>query len=147
MEEQIQRKGWFARNWKWAVPTGGCLLIIVLFVSFAGTLIWGITSMMLDSQAYVDTMEKAKTNTVVIERIGEPIETNGIIKGNINYTNGYGHAELTIPIKGPKGEATIRVEGGGVEENWTYQTMDVYIYESRETINLLDNNISLPILD
>lgn len=140
MEEQIKRKGWFSRNWKWAVPTGGCLLIIVLFVSFAGTLIWGITSMMSDSQAYIDAMGKAQTNTTVIERIGEPIETNGMINGNINYSNGYGHAALTIPIKGPKGEATISVEGGGVEENWTYETMDVYISESGEIINLLNEN-------
>jgi hypothetical protein len=28
MEENITQQNWFNRNWKWAVPTGGCLLII-----------------------------------------------------------------------------------------------------------------------
>ncbi|MFT4699310.1 MAG: hypothetical protein ACI9SJ_002476 [Flavobacteriaceae bacterium] len=33
MEEQ--RKNWFGRNWKWAVPTFGCLTIIILSIVFA----------------------------------------------------------------------------------------------------------------
>lgn len=140
MEENIDRKGWFGRNWKWAVPTGGCLLIIVLIVAFAGTLFVGITSMMSDSQAYVDAMERVKTHPDVIEQLGEPIETNGMSGGSINYSNGYGKAELTIPIKGPNGEAIIRVEGEGKDTNWQYETMDVYIEESDLIIDLLERN-------
>ncbi len=139
MEENIERKGWFGRNWKWAVPTGGCLLIIVLIVAFVGTIAVGVTSMMSDSQAYIDAMEMVKNNPEVMERIGEPIETNGMSGGSINYSNGFGEAELTIPIKGPKGEATIRVEGQGKDTNWTYDTMDVYIDETNEIINLLES--------
>ncbi|MEM7084851.1 MAG: cytochrome c oxidase assembly factor Coa1 family protein [Bacteroidota bacterium] len=144
MEEIEQRKGWFGRNWKWAVPTGGCLLIIILLVVFAGSLFFGITSMMTDSQAYQDSMEAAKNNDALIELLGEPIETNGVSGGSLNINNGIKSAELSIPIKGPEGEATIFVVGRGMNDNWSYETMEVHIEGSREIIDLLE---TAPLLD
>ncbi len=138
MEENIPHKNWFNRNWKWVVPTSGCLLIVILFFAFIGTLFYGVTSLMSDSQAYTDAMEKAKNNITLIERIGEPIETNGMTGGSIHYSNGFSTAEITIPIKGPKGDATIQVEGKGNDTNWTYDIMNVYIPGTDETINLLN---------
>ncbi|NNC95170.1 MAG: hypothetical protein HKN92_06365 [Chitinophagales bacterium] len=139
MEEPIKGKSWFNRNWKWVVPTGGCLLVIILIVAFAGSLIWGVTSLMSDSQAYQDAMTEARNNSQVVQVLGEPIETNGMSGGSINYSNGYGTAELTIPIKGPNGEATILVEGSGADENWTYQKMEVSISDSDQVIDLLED--------
>lgn len=143
MEELIQRKSWFSRNWKWVLPTGGCLLAIVLIVAFAGSLIWGVTSLMSDSQAYQDAMEEATNNPKVLSLLGEPIETDGMSGGSINYSNGYGTAKLTIPIKGPNGKGTIRVEGSGVKENWTYEKMEVFIVKSDEIIDLLEETPSI----
>jgi len=139
MEETQETKGWFGRNWKWAVPTGGCLIVIILLVIFAGSVFFGITSMMTDSQAYQDSMEAAQQNEALIELIGEPIETNGMNGGSLNYNNGVKSAELNIPIKGPNGEATIFVVGEGINDNWTYQTMEVHIEGSREIIDLLES--------
>lgn len=144
MEEIEERKGWFGRNWKWAVPTGGCLLIIILLVVFFGSLFFGITSMMSDSQAHQDSMEAAQNNEALIELIGEPIETNGMNGGSLTINNGLKSADLRIPIKGPKGEATIFVVGEGVNDHWTYQTMEAHIEGSREIIDLLE---TVPILD
>jgi len=144
MEEIEERKGWFGRNWKWAVPTGGCLLIIILMVVFFGSIFFGITSMMTDSQAYQDSMEAATNNEALIELLGEPIETNGMNSGSLNISNGVKSAELTIPIKGPSGEATIYVVGEGINDSWTYQTMEVHIKDSREIIDLLE---TAPLLD
>jgi hypothetical protein len=138
MEDHIQRKSWFNRNWKWVVPTGGCLLVIILIVAFAGSLIWGVTSMMSDSQAYQDAMTEAQNNSEVIQVLGEPIETDGMSGGSINYSNGYGTAALTIPIKGPNGKATIHVEGSGADNDWTYEKMEVYISDSEQIIDLLE---------
>lgn len=143
MEDYSERKNWFGRNWMWVVPTGGCLVIIVLLVVFAGSLFFGITTLMSDSTAYKDSMELVTSNEEVIQLLGEPIEPNGMSGGNINYSGGYGSAELTIPIKGPKGEATIRVEGGGVDDDWTYEVMEVYVDGSDEIIDLLED-IELP---
>jgi len=144
MEEIEERKGWFGRNWKWAVPTGGCLLIIILLVVFAGSLFFGITSMMTDSQAHQDSMEAAQNNEALIELLGEPIEVNGTNRGSLNIHNGIKSADLSIPIKGPNGEATIYVVGEGINDHWTYQTMEVHIDGSREIIDLME---AAPLLD
>ncbi len=144
MEEIEERKGWFNRNWKWVVPTGGCLLITVLLIVFAGSLFFGITSMMTDSQAYQDSMEAAKNNEALIELLGEPIEVNGTNRGSLNIRNGIKSADLSIPIKGPNGEATIYVVGEGINDNWTYQTMEVHIEGTREIIDLME---TAPLLD
>ena len=144
MEEFEERRGWFGRNWKWAVPTGGCLLIIVLVVVFFGSLFVGITSMISDSHPYQDAMEAAQNNEALIELIGEPIETNGMNGGNWKIDNERKSAEISIPIKGPNGEATIFVVGEGINDNWTYQTMEVHLKDSREIIDLLE---TAPLLD
>jgi hypothetical protein len=60
-----------------------------------------------------------------------------MIKGGINYNNGEGHTSLDIPIKGPKGNATIRVVADKYTEAWEYQLMEVTIKETGEVIPLL----------
>ncbi|MEL6812353.1 MAG: cytochrome c oxidase assembly factor Coa1 family protein [Bacteroidota bacterium] len=141
MEENPERKGWFGRNWKWAVPVG-CLVIVIMFIVLvAGGIFWGVTSLMGDSEPYKTALYEAQNNESVIEYLGEPIETNGMAGGSIQYSNGLGSAELTIPIKGPKGEATIRVTGDGVDENWQYEQMDVYLKEDNTIINLLEDRL------
>ncbi|OAB80026.1 cytochrome c oxidase assembly factor Coa1 family protein [Cochleicola gelatinilyticus] len=143
MEENIQRKSWFNRNWKWVVPTGGCLALIIFAIVFVGSIFFGVTSLLSDSQANIDAMERVRSNELVINRIGEPIESNGSNGGSINYENGYSSANITIPIKGPKGEAVIRVEGGGIEKTWTYEKMEVFLSETNEVIDLLNPNNTL----
>lgn len=140
MEENIQHKNWFNRNWKWAVPTGGCLLVIILFIAFAGTMFMGVTSLFKDSEPYKNALLKAQTNEVVIEAIGEPIETSGMTKGSINYSNGEGHTNLDIPIKGPKGKAIIRVVADKYSEEWEYILMEVIVSETHEKIPLLSGD-------
>ncbi len=140
MEENQHQKSWWKRNWKWVVPTGGCLGLIVLILIFAGSLFFGITSLMADSDGYKTAMMRAKDNEQLVTLIGEPMETNGMTGGSINNSNGFKSVALTIPIKGPHGEATIRVEGEGVGDNWTYQVMNVYVDNEDTIINLLEQN-------
>jgi len=140
MEENIQHKNWFNRNWKWAVPTGGCLLIIILFIAFAGTMFMGVTSLFKDSEPYKNALLKAQTNELVIEAIGEPIETSGMTKGSINYANGEGHTNLEIPIKGPNGKATIKLVADKYTEEWEYSVMEVIVSDTQESIPLLPDD-------
>ncbi|WP_432411993.1 cytochrome c oxidase assembly factor Coa1 family protein [Rasiella sp. SM2506] len=137
MEETVHKQSWWKRNWKWALPTGGCLTIIVLIVAFAGTLFFGITSLMEDSDAYKQVLFNASKNQELIASIGEPITQEGIIGGSINNSNGFKTSELTIPLKGPNGAATVRVEGSGVGDTWTYTVMDAYIEGSDIIVDLL----------
>ncbi len=138
MEENTKRKSWFGRNWPWVLPVGGCLVAIILFIAFFGAIFFGVTSLMTDSQAYSDAMNAASQNEQVMNYLGEPLESHGMMSGNINYSNGSGSADLSIPIRGPKGEGILTVEGEGRGENWTYDIMNVYIEEQDRVINLLE---------
>ncbi len=136
MEENIAHQNWFNRNWKWAVPTGGCLLVIILFIVFAGSMIFGVSTLFKGAEPYKTALSFASSNELVIDAIGEPIEENGISKGSVNYTNGEGHCNLEIPIEGPKGKAIIFVVADKFGENWEYKVLEVNVSETGEIIQL-----------
>lgn len=133
--ELIDRKNWWERNWKWFVPTG-CLSLLVLFGLFIAGIFFGVTSMMTDSDAYKEAMNKVQHNKIIIEKLGSPIESDGMTSGSINIQNNGGNCDLQIPIKGPKGKGTLFVvaEKRGT---WKYSVMSVYIEATKEEIDLL----------
>lgn len=137
MEEHVVKKSWWKRNWKWALPVGGCLTIIVVIVVSVGTVAYGIVSAISESPAQQDAMAAVAKNEQVIALLGEPIEPNGMTGGTINKSNGLTTANISIPIKGPKGEATIKVEGEGIDDNWNYDKMLVFVNDSDTVIDLL----------
>lgn len=129
------RKSWWERNWKWFVPTG-CVSILLIFVLFIAGIFFGVTSMMKDSDAYKETITKVQHNKLVIEKLGSPIEDDGMTSGSINFINDIGNCDLQIPIKGPKGKGTVFVvaEKRGI---WKYSEMTVLINATKEEIDLL----------
>ncbi|MBG6132010.1 hypothetical protein IWQ47_003248 [Aquimarina sp. EL_43] len=137
MEDHIQQKSWFARNWGWAVPVGGCLTLIVLFFIFLGSLVFGVSELITESAPYQDALFKVNEDEYVVSILGEPIETNGIMNGSLSYKNNTGSADISIPIKGPKGEAQLYVVGTKQNDQWTYKEMYVIIDETDEQIDLL----------
>ena len=137
MEERIKQKSWFSRNWPWVIPVGGCLTIIVLFFVFLGSVLFGVSSVISNSSPYQDALSKAQEDEYIIELLGEPIETNGIMRGEISFNNGRGIADISIPIKGPKGYAEVYVVGTKENDEWTYTELYVVPEETNEQVDLL----------
>jgi len=137
MEDPNKQKNWFGRNWKWAVPSVGCLSIIIVFILLFTAMVSKVTGMFQDSVPYTVGMEKLLKNELVIEKLGKPIEANGMSQGNINYENDNGTADLKIPVKGPKGEASLLIIAEKTDDVWTYQTMEVTFEDDGETLDLL----------
>jgi len=131
------KKDWFTRNWKWFVPTG-CLSIIIITGAFISALFFGVNSLIKNSDAYATAIHIAQKNTLVIEKLGIPIESDGIASGSINTTSYKGNCNLEIPIKGPKGTAVLFVVGEK-KVKWKYSEMSVYINATDEEIDLLKN--------
>ena len=82
-----EQKSWFSRNWIWAVPSCGCLVIILLFISGIGALFFGASSFFKNATPYEYAVEQAKTNKEVIEILGESIETVGMMNGKVSINN------------------------------------------------------------
>lgn len=129
------KQNWWDRNWKWFVPTG-CLSLIIIFGLFIGGIFFGVTSMMKDSDAYKESMTAVQNNKLVVEKLGNPIETDGMISGSINTTNNTGECDLQIPLKGPKGKGTLFVIASK-RGKWKYEQLSVYIEKTDEEIDLL----------
>ncbi|WP_108867643.1 cytochrome c oxidase assembly factor Coa1 family protein [Aquimarina aquimarini] len=137
MNDHVQQKSWFARNWGWAVPLGGCLTIIILFFIFLGSVIFGVNEFFTQSTPHQDALAKINNDEYVVSIIGEPIETDGIMNGNISYHNNAGSADISIPIKGSKGTAQLYVVGTKQNDTWSYTEMYVIIDDTGEQIDIL----------
>ncbi|PWB23453.1 cytochrome c oxidase assembly factor Coa1 family protein [Flavobacterium sp. HTF] len=130
------KKNWWDRNWKWFVPTG-CLSLIVLFCLFIGGLFYGVTSMMTNSDAYKEAMNKAQHNELVIQKLGSGIENDGMVSGNISTSDNTGNCNLEIPIKGSKGTGILFVVAHK-KVKWNFDELSVYVNSTDEEINLLE---------
>ena len=89
-----------------------------------------------------DGAGRAQTNPAVIEAIGSPISQTAIVSGNSNVNGATGEANLSIPLMGQKGKATLYVEAKKSADIWYFQTMVVKIEKTGERIDL--NQLPLP---
>lgn len=139
MEELLPEQNWWQRNWKWAAPTGGCLVVVVLLIVFLVKLIMGVSTMFSDSEPYQMAVKKAQESSWVTERLGEPVEPYGNAEGNLNWTNGVSTADMRIRVKGPKEEATLMVWAKKPRDEWTYTLIKIKIDETGEQYDLINN--------
>lgn len=136
--EEIRKKSWFARNWPWVVPVGGCLTVIILFVLGIGAIFFGVSKAITGSAPYEYAMESASNNTEVLAVLGASIESDGIMQGSISLNGSdSGDVDIIIPIKGTKGKGSIIVVGNKIDGEWIYEELYVLIKETGEQINLL----------
>nr|WP_315220712.1 cytochrome c oxidase assembly factor Coa1 family protein [uncultured Flavobacterium sp.] len=129
------KKSWWDRNWKWFVPTG-CVSILVLIGLFISAIFFGVTSMMENSDAYQGAMNTAQHNQLVIDKLGKPIEADGMTSGSINVSGNTGNCNLEIPIKGSKGTGILFVVATK-KVKWKYSELSVYVKGTDEEIDLL----------
>jgi len=120
----------------------GCLLP-VLFMGGCGLLAFLFaTGIIKQSDAYKIALARAQANPAVIEAIGSPISQTGVVSGNSNVSGAVGEANLSIPLSGPKGRATLYVEAKKSADRWLFQTMVVEIEKTGDRIDL--NTLPVP---
>jgi hypothetical protein len=128
MEQPPPQSSWWSRNWKWALPVG-CLLPVVLcgggLAVFFFVVFGAVTGAIRSSDAYTEGMARARANPEVVAALGEPIESGFWITGNINVSGPSGNVDVAIPISGPKGSGTLYVVGTRSAGRWQYSAMEV----------------------
>ncbi len=135
--DQRQDMNWWGRNWKWFVPVGG-LGALVLFTGAIALFAYLVFGLMKSSDVYKMAIAKAKAHPSVQEAIGAPIEAGLLISGEISQGGSSGHADLSIPVSGPDGEATIYILADKSAGQWKFTTLVMEINETRERIDLLE---------
>ncbi|MFK3648486.1 cytochrome c oxidase assembly factor Coa1 family protein [Lysobacter enzymogenes] len=132
--------GWFGRNWKWLVPTG-CLTVLLLFALVLAGLIGlgvkGVSGLMSGSEPVRHALALAKAHPEVQAAFGEPLETGMGFQGSLTTHNDSGSADLSVPIKGPKGSGRLYVKGEREADRWTYRLIEIAVDGSERRIDLL----------
>lgn len=116
-------KRWYQSTWKLVLAiVVPLLLLIVLFVFAIFALVFGI---LRNSDVCQQAFAMAKANPEVRARLGEPIEMGWLVSGQINVTGASGHADISIPISGPKSSATIYARADKTLGRWEFQRLEV----------------------
>ena len=103
----------------------GCTVAILCLVGFVAFVMFAAVTMLRTSDPYRDALARARGDARVIEALGTPIEPGWLASGSINTENRSGDCDLSIPISGPKGSASLHVVGTRDEGRWTYTRMTV----------------------
>ena len=136
-----QQKGCLGRNWKWMLPVG-CLGLILGVVLLVGGIVFAAMSAMKSSDVYQGALRAAQAHPAAKQRLGEPVKDGWLVSGNVNYTNGSGHATFDIPVSGPKGSGTLHVRAVNPSGPWMYEKLD--LVAGGQTVSLLDRNVVQP---
>jgi hypothetical protein len=130
------RKGWFARNWKWFIPSGCLTLLVLLFALIAG--IVSIVEMSIKSSgAYTQALAQVEAAPVVSSTIGLPLKQGWFVSGSINTSGDAGEADISFSVSGPKGSGKIYAVSKEAAGVWHSETLQLQPDGQADRIDLL----------
>ena len=112
------------------------LLLVVGFVLFIVTIVFGALK---SSDAYKGALAKAKADPRVVSALGSPIEDGMFILGSTDVSGTSGHADMTVPISGPKGKGTLYFVATKFAGKWTFSKLMVEIASTKQRIDLIED--------
>jgi len=123
-------------NWVERHPVLFVTLITLVVLIGIGAFFGMFYGFMKASGAYQGALARAQAAPEVTAVLGEPIEPGFLTTGSINLSGPSGHAELSIPIGGPKGKARIYLNANKRLGEWHLDRMYVQVAATGERIDL-----------
>ena len=111
------------------------MALLAVFVVLILTLVFG---MIKSSGVYKDALAIARAHPAVVRALGSPIEDGIYVMGSMNVSGSSGHADLAIPISGPRGKGTIYAKASKHAGQWIFSKLVVEIKATKERIDLLE---------
>lgn len=128
----------------WLIPVG-CLGLVVVCGGLAAVIYGVVRTAIRSSEPYRVAVARASANAELVAAIGTPITEGSLPQGSIKTNGGSGSADLTIPIQGPNGKATIAVQATKFAGTWEYTRMVATV--NGRTIDLLVDPPANPDVD
>lgn len=115
-------KNWLERNWKWLVPVSlsGAL---ALFAGVIFAFLFFIMSVVKSSDPFTLAMKTARAHPAVTTALGAPIKEGFFVSGTVSTSGPSGKAELSIPLSGPNGSATLYVKARKSVGQWVFSQL------------------------
>jgi hypothetical protein len=113
----------------------------MLFVVVVGGFIGGIATLILtsikSSDLYQQGVAQAASHPEVIQHLGQPVEPRWYVMGNFQSSGGNQEANLTVPLHGPSGSATLYIDGQKRAGKIRYRELAVVVSGSNVRIDLV----------
>lgn len=119
---------------KWVlVGCGGCLGLIVIGAAFSIGVYFFAMSVIQKTDVYKEAFKRVQDSAEVQNALGTPITAGWTFSGSVNYTNGSGMSNFTVPVTGPKGEGTLTVKADkSPGTGWQYEVLEVQLPDGRK---------------
>ena len=130
---KTKRSGFLSTKGKWVV--GISLAVAVLFF-------FGLVVLIGNSEVCQLAMQRTQSNSVAIERLGTPIKKGLVISGSIKITGPSGHADIAIPVSGPKAKGTLYAVGEKSAGRWKFETLQLAIAGDSNRVDLSESSDS-----
>jgi hypothetical protein len=134
----VEQETWLKRNWKWSIPTT-VIFIFILGLFLTANSQGDIADVIYaynNTALYEKAIEKANSNKRILQTIGiiQPIDKLAILEGDAVYSNDNTSVELSIRIKGNKGNGKLDILANKFEGEWKYKKIIVRNKRSKEEI-------------
>lgn len=129
-EPAAVKQSLLSKHWKWYLVIAACFAVL-LFV--------GVSLTLSDSEVSKMAVAAAESNPVVKQRLGDPIKRGFFTSGSIEINGSSGHADLEVPISGPRGKATIYAVANKSAGIWKFETLNVAFDEASPRLTLLQD--------
>lgn len=142
MDELVEHRSWFAKNWKWVTPLLTLFVIGIYAVSTTkvGEGIATVAKAYNDAALYENALEKVKKNKEIISLLGEiePIDNLAILEGTTFYLNNNNSIKTSIRIVGDKSRGKLDISADKEDSQWRYKKIGVRVREPKQTIIVLE---------
>jgi YD repeat-containing protein len=89
-----------------------------------------------------EAVARMGTNAEILRLLGKPITVESGIKGEIKQDEtGWSEVHLTIPVRGPNGNAIAHVIGGRGEGPWAFTTFEIDFEKQHEKVDLVSGQV------
>jgi len=95
-----------------------------------------ITKSIRESGGYQQAIATVRADRRIEAALGEPIDDSQSLTGSFVSTNHVHTVVATVPLKGPKGSATMVVNAMQMDGPWQFTVLSVTLQATRETLDL-----------
>ena len=142
MNEVVEHKSWWKRNWKWLTPILGLFFIVIGLISTSeiGANVSDIVKAYADPDLIDRALLKAQENVEVKQLLGtlNPIDKMAIFEGTTKYSNNDTSIDISVRVKGSKGRGRMRIFADRNVDKWEYKEIVIGIKKLKKTITIIE---------
>lgn len=141
-EVEPPRRGWFARNWLWFVPTVIIIPLLLCGGCIGGLLYIGLGAVK-DTDVYKGALKRVQDSPDVQAKLGQPIEdSTALPSSEFHFDNGTQTSTVRFSVKGPSGSADVEAGAVLVGDKWHYERL-IVTNSDGTTIDVSDAPVAL----